>query len=335
MIPRTEPRWQTETWQQSLQNVVRDVHELCQLVEINPNQLPISELAQQQFSFKVPRSFVARMEKGNPTDPLLLQVLPQIAETVEQLGFVQDPLAERNSNPVPGLIHKYHGRVLLIISGGCAINCRYCFRRHFPYKENNPSREQWQQAINYIAADTSITEVIFSGGDPLVATDKQLEELIQQLAQISHLKRLRIHTRLPIVIPSRITERFIDCLTQTRLEPVIVLHSNHARELSDEVALAMQALRQKGIVLLNQSVLLAGINDTLDAQKALSERLFSVGILPYYLHVLDKIDGGAHFDSSETSALSLIESLRHCLPGYLVPKLVREEADMKSKTPLY
>lgn len=334
MIHGTEPRWQHQTWQAALADSVTDIGELCQLLDLDADALPISLDAHKQFSLRVPRYFISLMQAGNADDPLLRQVLPIKAELEHQVGFVQDPLQERGSNPVPGVIHKYHGRVLFIISKGCAINCRYCFRRHFPYSDNNPSTQEWQQAINYIANDPSITEVIFSGGDPLAAPDKKLNNLVQQLADIPHLRRLRIHTRLPVVLPQRVTSEMIEWLTHTRLEPVIVLHANHSQEISPLLASKVKELTRSGIPVLNQTVLLKGINDSSNTLKQLSETLFSAGALPYYLHLLDKVEGASQFETTEKQAKALIEDLIMQLPGYLVPKLVKEEANMASKTPL-
>jgi EF-P beta-lysylation protein EpmB len=274
------------------------------------------------------------MRKGDINDPLLRQVLPLEDELLAAPGYTGDPLGEQEANPHPGLIHKYHGRVLLIVSGSCAINCRYCFRRHFPYQDNKPSRESWQQALAYIAADPSISEVIYSGGDPLTASDSQLRWLTGQVAAIPHVRRLRVHTRLPIVMPSRITAELIEGLSDHRLSTSLVIHSNHANELDDTVASALARLRGAGITLLNQTVLLRGINDDADILSELSERLFALGVLPYYLHLLDKVAGAAHFDTDTGKALALHRALQEQLPGYLVPKLVREIAGARAKTPV-
>jgi len=220
----------TETWQQALKNIIREPEELLSLLSLNTTDLPAHIAACKSFQLRVPRTFAQKMEPGNWQDPLLLQVLPQGSELEHQPGFINDPLQENSSNPLPGLIHKYKGRVLLVVSGGCAINCRYCFRRHFPYQDNNPDQQQWQQALNYIVNDKTIHEVILSGGDPLIAGDKQLKELIDRIADIKHVKTLRIHSRLPIVIPSRITTEFIDAFTNNRLQHVFVIHCNHANE---------------------------------------------------------------------------------------------------------
>lgn len=344
MIPQSRAARQAETnltptavnsWQQSLADVIRSPGELFNLLQLNPAHLaPAMQPAQRDFPLRVPREFVQRMRPGDWQDPLLQQVLPLGQEMDYQPGFCNDPLEERDSNPVPGLIHKYCGRVLLVISGGCAIHCRYCFRRHFPYEQNNPSRRQWQQALDYIQADNSIREVIFSGGDPLVAADRQLAELTSALSQIPHLTTLRIHSRLPVVIPSRIDEGCLQWLTGHRLQPVMVIHSNHANEIDTGVSDALLRLRDAGVTTLNQTVLLKGINDTAEALCALSERLFSAGCLPYYLHLLDRVSGAAHFEVTGQHARALVQAMLSQLPGYLVPKLVQEIAGASSKVPL-
>lgn len=344
MIPRTEPacqdqapqipQQQAESWQQALASVIRDPAELFQLLDLDMDQLPAAIQASLDFPLRVPRGFIRRMAKGDWDDPLLKQVLPSAAELDYNPGYCSDPLQEASSNPLPGLIHKYHGRVLMVISGGCAVNCRYCFRRHFPYSDNNPSGQQWQDTLRYIADDTSISEVIFSGGDPLAASDSRLADLTRQIANIPHVTTLRVHSRLPIVIPQRITTGCLDWLTGSRLRPVLVLHCNHANEINHEVAQALLILRKAGVTLLNQAVLLAGVNDSLQAQVNLSQRLFEQGVLPYYLHVLDKVQGAAHFDIEQSKAQELMKGLLASLPGYLVPKLVREEPAAASKVPI-
>ncbi len=298
-------------------------------------QLPIhcaSDEAELQFKTRVPRGFASRMQRACPNDPLLLQVLAADKELDSHLGFVDDPLAEVVANPLAGLIHKYHGRVLLTVTGACAVHCRYCFRRHFPYENNNPGRLGWQPVIDYIAADKAIHEVILSGGDPLLATDKVLKPLLTELAGIPHLQTLRIHTRIPVVLPERIDEGLLQLLSDNRLQKVVVLHSNHPQELDDSVADACRALRQIGCHLLNQSVLLAGVNDEAQTLAVLSERLFAMGVLPYYLHLLDKVQGAQHFDVPLNKALAIFKALQAQLPGYLVPRLVREEAGKTNKT---
>ena len=344
MIPQTEAIRQpnsldaTDSWQQALAGVIRDPKELFSLLQLDlrgdDQQLATSLAACKDFPLRVPHSFVQRMAKGDWNDPLLRQVLPLGQELDYQPGFSNDPLQEVASNPAPGLIHKYHGRVLLVVSAGCAINCRYCFRRHFPYSDNNPSRSQWQQTLDYIRRDKSITEVIFSGGDPLAASDSLLAELVTHIADIPHITTLRIHSRMPVVIPQRITQGCLDWLSNSRLRPVMVIHSNHANEISPEVGLALKRLQAAGVTVLNQTVLLAGVNDSATALEALSKRLFQYGVLPYYLHLLDRVQGAAHFEVNKQQGQQLLSQLMTRLPGYLVPKLVREQANAASKTPI-
>jgi EF-P beta-lysylation protein EpmB len=324
----------TDSWQQQLADVIRDPAELCELLQIDPRYLAPALAASEDFPLRVPRAFVGRMVAGDINDPLLRQVLPLGEELDYQPGFTADPLQEAQANPAPGLIHKYHGRVLLVVSGGCAINCRYCFRRHFPYEDNNPSRRQWQQTLDYIRADDSIQEVIFSGGDPLAAGDKLLAELASAINDIPHVTTLRIHSRLPVVIPQRISEQCLQWLKQPQLQTVMVIHSNHANEIDAEVGVALMKLKQAGISLLNQAVLLAGVNDDSNSLTLLSQRLFQYGVLPYYLHLLDRVQGAAHFQVNETQALQLVAAMRDTLPGYLVPRLVKEEPGASSKTPI-
>jgi EF-P beta-lysylation protein EpmB len=279
------------------------------------------------------------MEAGNPDDPLLKQVLASPLELANAEGFGPDPLAENGgASPRRGIIHKYRGRVLLVVSGSCAINCRYCFRRHFPYSDNQNSRQQWHGALDYIAGDPGITEVILSGGDPLVASDRLLQDLVTQIAAIPHVSRLRVHSRLPVVLPDRITGGLLDAISVPGLQTLMVIHCNHANEVDKAVGGAIAKLRDRGITSLNQAVLLAGINDSADALVALSESLFAVGVLPYYLHLLDRVQGAAHFEVQETTARRLLAEVSARLPGYLVPRLVRENAGADAKTilqPLY
>lgn len=319
-------------WQEALANAVTDPAELLQILELDSSLLPAANRAAQLFNLRVPRGFIRRMQKNNSQDPLLQQVLPLQAELIATLGYTSDPLQERSANPLPGLLHKYKGRVLLTLAGSCSINCRYCFRRSFPYTENNPGRTGWEKVIDYIAEDHSITEVIFSGGDPLIVPDQSLQYISNKLAQLSHIKTLRIHTRIPIVLPERLTSPFIDWLAAFPLRKVIVLHSNHPQEFNDEVYVGLKLLRQANVTLLNQAVLLKGINDDINTLVALSETLFSAGVLPYYLHLLDKTQGTAHFEVNLANAQRLIKQMRETLPGYLVPRLVREIAGEKSKT---
>lgn len=319
-------------WRAALRDLVTSPEALCALLELSPDALGWSAAAMQQFPLRVPRGFVARMRVGDPRDPLLLQVLAGAQEMQQVAGFTADPNGETGrANPHPGIIHKYRGRVLLIVTGSCAIHCRYCFRRHFPYADNQNGRNDWPAALAYIAADDSISEVILSGGDPLMASDQQLTELVQQVAGIPHVQRLRVHTRLPVVIPERVTDGLLRALTPPRLQSTLVVHTNHAHEIDTGVAAAFRKVRGADITLLNQTVLLAGINDSVDAQVALSERLFTAGALPYYLHLLDRVSGAAHFDVPAEQARNLHREMAARLPGYLLPRLVQEIAGAPSK----
>lgn len=333
-MPQTIPSTSLRPWQEQLADLVTDPQELLALLELDAASLDLEPAALQGFPLRVPRPYLARMRKGDPRDPLLLQVLPVGAELLDVAGYGPDPLQEAAANSVPGLLHKYQGRVLLITTQSCAIHCRYCFRRHFPYADNRPGRAQWQAALEYIAADITINEVILSGGDPLATSNTYLEWLVQELAHIPHLTRLRIHTRLPLMLPDRIDRPLLELLTGWRGQAVLVLHANHAQEFDATVDASLARLRAAGVHLLNQSVLLRGINDSVAALAALSERLFAGGVLPYYLHQLDKVAGAAHFAVPDATALQLITGLRTCLPGYLVPRLVRETAGDSAKMPL-
>lgn len=322
------------TWQSALIDTVTKPKELLELLNLDMSLLPAAEKAAALFPLKVPRNFIARMEKGNPHDPLLLQVLPIHAELEDVPGYTADPLQEASFNPIPGLLHKYHGRVLMTLASVCGINCRYCFRRFFPYEENNPGSMGWQKALDYIEKDSSIAEVILSGGDPLMATDHTISMIKDALITLPHIKRLRIHSRMPIALPDRITPELITAITNQKLKTILVVHCNHPRELNADVKEAMQLLSHAGVTLLNQSVLLKGINDDATTLIQLSEALFDAGIQPYYLHVLDKVQGAAHFDLAHQQALKLHEEIAAHLSGYLVPKLVYEQPGAPAKMPL-
>lgn len=329
----------TQNWIIDLANAISDPEILLKMLEIPRTQWPRNSegelcfAARKQFALRVPLSFVRRMEKGNINDPLLRQVLPLSDELVFQPGYSSDPLDEQD-NQQPGLLHKYHNRALLILKNSCAVNCRYCFRRHFPYTENKGSKAVWQQSIDYIARHNELNEVILSGGDPLMAKDHELSWLLEQIAAIPHIKRLRIHSRLPVVIPTRISDELCQMIAATRLQVIFVSHINHANEINHELVTAFTHLRQAGATLLNQGVLLKGVNDSVAAQLALNERLFDAGILPYYLHVLDKVQGAAHFFVSDEEARTIMRGVMNQTSGYLVPKLTREIGGRPSKTPL-
>jgi EF-P beta-lysylation protein EpmB len=332
--PQSEIHHFTKTWQQQLAEAFNNIDDLCRYLNLSPDDLPISAAAAESFPLRVPLSFAACIEKGNAHDPLLRQVLPIKEELIAYPGFSNDPVGDVAAATQAGVLHKYHGRVLLINTGSCAINCRYCFRRNFPYADLQLSKQQEDAAINTIQNDTSISEVILSGGDPLLLSDSRLTRLIRQLDGIGHLKRIRIHSRLPVVLPARITGEFISALKQSPKQIIIVMHCNHANELNERVIAACHSLKNSGITLFNQSVLLKGVNDNAKILCELSEQLFSHGVIPYYLHLLDKATGTGHFEISETEALALVRQVQATLPGYLVPKLVKEQAGAASKQSL-
>jgi EF-P beta-lysylation protein EpmB len=332
--PQSEIHHFTKNWQQQLAEAFNNIEDLCRYLNLSPNDLPISAAAAENFSLRVPLSFAACIEKGNAHDPLLRQVLPINEELLVYPGYSNDPVGDLAAATQIGVLHKYHGRVLFINTGSCAINCRYCFRRNFPYADLQLSKQQEDAALKTLQNDTSISEVILSGGDPLLLSDSRLTRLIKQLDGIGHLKRIRIHSRLPIVLPARITDEFINALTQSPKQIIIVMHCNHANEINDRVIAACNSLKNSGITLFNQSVLLKGVNDDAKVLCELSEQLFSHGIIPYYLHLLDKATGTGHFEVSEPEALTLIQQVQAALPGYLVPKLVKEQAGATSKQPI-
>ncbi len=322
-----------QNWLKQLANGISDPAKLLEQLEIDPKPWQEGFAARKLFAQRVPQSFVDRMEKGNPFDPLLRQVLPLNEEFEVHAGYSNDPLAEQN-NTTPGLLHKYRSRALMILKGGCAINCRYCFRRHFPYDENKGNKAVWQQNLDYIQATLELDEVILSGGDPLMAKDEELKWLIDRIADIRHIKRLRIHSRLPVVIPDRITDSLCDILGESRLQVILVTHINHSNEVNQELRDAMSRLKQANVTLLNQGVMLKGVNNSVEAQVNLSHALFDAGILPYYIHVLDKVQGAAHFYISDQEAKAIMQGLLERVSGYLVPKLTREIGGRTSKTPL-
>jgi EF-P beta-lysylation protein EpmB len=334
MIPASPSPRQPLPWQRALQEAISDPAELLAALDIDPRLLESARAAARLFPLRVPRGFVARMRRGDPRDPLLAQVLPLGAECDAVPGYLSDPVGDLAARAGAGVLQKYHGRALLITTGTCAVNCRYCFRRHFPYAEENASRGDFASALELLGADASLREVILSGGDPLALGDRRLGALLEGLQGIPHLRRVRLHTRLPIVLPERIDGGFVALWSAVRLQKVVVVHANHANEIDDPVREALERLRLTGTTLLNQSVLLRGVNDSRDDLVALSEILFEAGVLPYYLHLLDPVAGAAHFDVPEATARRLLAEVAALLPGYLVPRLVREIPGESAKTML-
>jgi len=322
-----------KSWQKDLREVITEPERLLSLLDIAPTDYLQHFKARSLFPVRVPLSFINRMKKGDINDPLLKQVMPLSKEFVVTDGYSADPLLEHDT-VAEGLLHKYKHRVLMIVKAGCAINCRYCFRRHFPYQDNSPNKKRWQSALDYIAVHKEISEVIFSGGDPLMASDDHLTWLVEQIEQIPHVTRLRIHSRLPVVIPSRVTTRLVELLKHTRLKATMVLHINHPNEINTELVAALEPLREARIPLFNQSVLLRGVNDDAEVLTQLSESLFDAGIQPYYLHLFDAVQGAAHFDIDEKDAVIIVNKMLATLPGFLMPKLVREIAGQANKTPI-
>jgi len=321
------------SWQQELRLAFTKPADLLNYLDLS-NDLSDSQ-AENIFSLRVPLAYAKNMQKANRQDPLLLQVLPLAKELNNSIDYLDDPVGDLSALKDNGLIHKYKDRVLFITTGACAINCRFCFRRNFPYADSQLNSKNEDLAFQYLTDNSQINEVIFSGGDPLLLSDQRIQHLLQKLAEISHIKRVRFHTRLPIVLPSRITTELVNLLQHPPLDIVIVTHCNHANELSLDVNKACFKLKQSNITLLNQSVLLKNINDNIDALSQLSEQLFSCGILPYYLHSLDKAKGTSHFNVDKKKAIQLHQLLQKRLSGYLVPKLVKEEPGRESKTLLF
>ena len=323
-----------QRWQRLWRDAIRDPRELLDLLGLDPLALGVDAAAADQFPLRVPRGFVARMRPGDPQDPLLRQVLPLGEEMRPMPGFSLDAVGDGAAKAADGVIRKYQGRALLVTTGSCAINCRYCFRRHFPYAQETAAAGQWRQAVELIAGDASIDEVILSGGDPLSLATAKLAELTHALAQVPHVRRLRIHTRLPVVLPERVDDELVSWLRALPWPVTVVLHANHAHEFDCSVDAACRRLRDAGVALLNQAVLLRGVNDSVEALADLSERGFQAGVLPYYLHQLDRVQGAAHFEVSDERARALHATLASRLSGYLVPKLVREVSGDPGKRPL-
>ncbi len=327
-------------WQRELSRAITKPDELIAELGLDAGLLAPARVAAGAFALRVPRGYVARMRRGDVNDPLLRQVLPAANEMIEVEGFVPDPLHEAAAVRAPNLLQKYHGRALLITTQACAIHCRYCFRREFPYAEqvadqaaDEGTSGRWGAALGAIAADSSIEEVILSGGDPLSLSDARLASLTDALDAIAHVRRIRVHTRQPVVLPSRVDEGLIAWLRGIKLPTVMVIHANHPNEIDAEVRSACQRLRAAGVLVLNQSVLLAGVNDDVDTLKRLSTALVGAGVLPYYLHLPDRVRGTAHFDVEERRAQELVRELGNRLSGFLVPRLVREVPGAPAKMP--
>ena len=329
---RSEHAGAPRDWRQAWRDAVRDPRELLEILGLVSLAGSVSSTS--QFPLRVPRGFITRMRHGDPNDPLLRQVLPLDEEDRIVSGFELDAVGDGEARRGGGVIHKYQGRALLIATGSCAVHCRYCFRRHYPYAEDTAAAAGWREAVGLIAADPTLHEVILSGGDPLSLADHKLAELTDALRTIPHIRRLRIHTRLPVVLPERVDAGLLAWLRVLPWPVTVVLHANHANEFDASVDTALAALRATGATLLNQAVLLRGINDSVDALADLCERGFQAGVLPYYLHQLDRVAGAAHFEIDDLQALTLHAALAARLPGYLLPRLVREVADAEGKTPL-
>lgn len=332
LSPDQLPADHTPLWQRALRDAFTRTDALLAYLQLDPALPQLDAARARAFPLRVPRGFAQRMRKGDPDDPLFLQVWPRPAEAESVAGFGLDAVGDLHKLRDGGLIHKYQGRILIVATGACAVHCRYCFRQHFPYADHLGARDHWRSAVQVIASDTSIREVILSGGDPLSLNDDKLGEFIDALEAIPHVQRLRIHTRQPILLPERIDMRLLAWLARSRLQKVMVLHANHPAELDASVATALKPLQALGVLLLNQSVLLRKINDDAETLVALSERLCECGVLPYYLHLLDRVQGVAHFEVDEVQARTLMRQINARLPGYLVPRLAREEPGKPSKT---
>ena len=331
LVPDFEaiPAFERQSWQQQLSTAWRSASELLNRLQITSDTV---QLPDPEFPLLVPESFVRRMRPGDPLDPLLRQVLPTDAEQVPSGGFVSDPVGDLASRRAPGLLQKYAGRALLIATGTCAVHCRYCFRRNYPYQDEPRTLAEWQPALDTIRADESLAEVIFSGGDPLMLSDQRLQQLCKDVDEIPHVERIRFHTRLPIVLPARVTSELMDHLTELRAQLIVVVHANHPAEIQADCKAALKLLAQSSATVLNQAVLLQGINDSTAIQAELCRQLVNIGVLPYYLHQLDRVDGAAHFETPLQLGQQIIRELRAILPGYAVPRFVQELPGESSKT---
>ncbi len=323
---------QSLSWQKQLAQAIRQPNELLDYVGLMANSIGYSQQSIEQFPVRVPHAFADRIQHNDPDDPILRQVFPYIDEENDCEGYVNDPLAESNVQPIQGLLQKYNSRVLSITTGACAVHCRYCFRRHFPYQVASANGNNLKQSLDYIESDKSIKEIILSGGDPLTLSDRRLIKLCQAISKLKHIKRIRFHTRIPVVLPARLSTELINQLTSMGKTIIFVLHINHANEIDNAVIDNIKLLQQFNIMVLNQSVLLKGINDTTETLITLSERLVEHQVTPYYLHLLDPVAGAAHFNVNEDHAQNLIQKMKESVSGYLIPRLVKEEAGATGKT---
>ncbi|ALB01750.1 hypothetical protein ACH24_03415 [Francisella persica ATCC VR-331] len=319
----------TNDWKKALKESFYSPIELLEFLQLDSDQAKVSLNITRKFKMIVPRSFADRMQKGNINDPLLKQVLPTVDEEVIDQAYSSDPLEEKNYNKVPGLLYKYQGRVLLIGQTSCAVHCRYCFRKEFDYKGNIPGRKDWLKAFEYIANDKSIEEVILSGGDPLLNNDEVLEFFIENIQQINHIKRLRIHSRIPVVLPERVTTKLLKALSEHRLDTILVIHVNHPNELDDNVSEVLKKIHKSGIIILNQSTLLKDINDDANVLYTLSTKLIKAKVIPYYIHSLDTVSGTRHY--SVDNAKDIMKKLSEICSGFMVPVLTKEIPGYPSK----
>ena len=320
------------SWQQELQSAFTNISDLLRFLQLNVDDLSPYHNAAKGFPLLVTENYAERITKADWNDPLLRQVLPHPNELETHPDFLSDPVGDKQSSVSPGLLHKYHGRVLMITTAACAIHCRYCFRREFPYADNSAQRSQFDSIKQYLSSNPSVTEVILSGGDPLTLSDSRFTQLFELICEFPQVERIRIHSRLPIVLPSRITQTLLDTLAASNKKVIIVIHANHPNELSTEVSSVLLAIKNIGVTLLNQTVLLRGVNDNANTLTELSHRLFDCHTMPYYLHTLDKVAGALHFDSTMQHTHEIYDQIKQKLPGYLVPKLVCEEAGKPYKT---
>lgn len=337
MIPASQVIVQsdsTSSWQEEIAQSLRTKKELVEMLELSTDNFSTVADGEQQFPIRATTSYIHRIEKGNSDDPLLKQIMPSVDELDIVDGYGTDPVGDSGAICGNGVLQKYHGRVLLITTSACGIHCRYCFRRHYPYRDHTLSASNAMDAIDQIRSDHTIHEVILSGGDPLMLSNNRLNKLISKLETIPHLQTLRIHSRMAVILPSRIDSSLLTLLKETRLKVVMVIHSNHPNELDRDVESSLRAIGDSRVTLLNQSVLLKGVNDRVSTLESLSHRLFECGVLPYYLHMLDRVQGSHHFEVPESTASLLLEELGSLLPGYLVPKLVREIEGEPRKTPV-